>query len=326
MNAQDAPQTLIDDAVARLRRGELVVIPTETVYGLAADARNPQAVAGIFALKQRPPSRPLIVHLARAEQLDEWAVEIPAYARELARHFWPGPLTLVLPRAPGVPDAVTGGQPTVALRVPAHPLARALLEAFGGGLAAPSANRYGHISPTTAEHVRRGFGAQTPLLLDGGPCQVGIESTIVACLDPEPVVLRPGALSPEALAAVAGVPVHTRGEGETALRVPGQSASHYAPRTATALIPRQGLAGWAAAHPGRVGFLGYAPPPFAAAVDHRLPTEPAGAARALYAALHQLDAAGLDWIVIETPPAGAQWAAVRDRLERAAAERPLLPE
>lgn len=322
MKLQDpAWKPLISEAISSLRRGELVVVPTETVYGLAADASNPSAVNKIFALKQRPANRPLIVHLARAEQIDAWAAEVPEYARAFANQFWPGPLTLVLPRGERVPHAVTGGQETVALRVPAHPMTLALLQSFGGGLAAPSANRYGQISPTTAAHVRRGFGEDTPLLLDGGPCQVGIESTIVACLGQQPVVLRPGAITPQALADVAGVPVAVHGEGEAGVRVPGQAASHYSPDTPTALVPRQALAEWGSKRSGRGGFLGFAPPPFAVALDKRLSTEPAVAAQQLYASLHELDAAGLDWIAIEAPPQRADWAAVQDRLTRAAAPR-----
>jgi L-threonylcarbamoyladenylate synthase len=311
---------LIEQAVARLRRGELVVVPTETVYGLAADARNPEAVRRIFALKRRPASRPLIVHIASAEKLPDWACTIPDYAWRLAERFWPGPLTLVLPRASGVPDAVTAGQDTVALRVPRHPLTLELLHAFGGGIAAPSANRYGQISPTTPAHVRAQFGEQTPLLLDGGPCQVGIESTIVACLEDQARVLRPGSIDAEALGRVLGTPV-AHGGADPQLRVPGQTESHYAPKTTTFLLPRAELGAWAARHGGRRGFLGFAPPPFQAARETRLSSEPGAAAQQLYAALHELDAAELDWIVVEEPPSSEAWRAVHDRLTRAAAPK-----
>lgn len=321
MNDQDALNLAIEEAVLRLRRGELVVMPTETVYGLAADAANPEAVRGIFELKRRPPSRPLIVHLAGADQLDQWARAIPDYARRLADAFWPGPLTLVLPRSARVPDAVTGGQDTVALRVPAHPLAQRLLQAFGGGLAAPSANRYGQISPTTAEHVRRQFGEATPLVLDGGACDVGIESTIVACLGPQPVILRPGILTAAQLTAAAGMAVLEQAAETSKVQVPGQTASHYAPDTASFLVPRGQLQAWAERHPGRIGFLGFEPPPFAAAQELRLDLRPEPAARQLYAALHTLDAAGLDWIVIEQPPQDPAWAGIRDRLKRAVAPK-----
>jgi L-threonylcarbamoyladenylate synthase len=194
----------IERAVALLRAGELVAFPTETVYGLGADAANPAAVAKIFAAKGRPQDHPLIVHLDGAAQLDAWARDIPAYAFELAEAFWPGPLTLILKRQPGVPDAVTGGQDTVGLRVPGHPLALELLRAFGGGLAAPSANRFGRISPTTARHVREELGEAVAMVLDGGPCQVGIESTILDCTGGAPRILRPGMVGAPALGRVLG--------------------------------------------------------------------------------------------------------------------------
>lgn len=316
-----AEHDLLAAAVARLRAGELVVLPTETVYGLAADAENPAAVARIFALKGRPPSRPLIVHLAGLDQLDLWAESVPDYARRLAAWFWPGPLTLVLPRGARVPDAVTGGQDSVALRVPDQPLALALLRRFGGGLAAPSANCYGRISPTTPAHVRAQFGEATPLILDGGPCRGGIESTIVGCLGARPRILRPGLIGAAAVAEVAGLPVSEGEGGEETVRAPGQDASHYAPTTPSFLLPRSGFAAWAAAGRGRIGFLGFAPPGMVVVEDLRLPEDAEGAARALYAALHRLDAAGCDSILIEAPPPGPEWEGIRDRLRRATAGR-----
>ena len=304
-------------AVAALQAGELVAIPTETVYGLAADASNAVAVAKIFALKGRPPSRPLIVHLPSADALDHWAASIPDYARRWSAVFWPGPLAMVLPRQPRVLDAVTGGQDTVALRVPDHSLTRSLLEAFGGGLAAPSANRYGRISPTTAAHVRNEFGSESPLILDGGPCQVGIESTIVSCLDASPRILRPGAISAAALTQAAGVPVLS-GAGETDVVVPGQVASHYAPATATQLLPHGKSGQWLS--PGAaVGFLGFHPPSFAVVTQALLPLSPGEAAQQLYASLRQLDEAGVERILIEAPPSGPEWEGVWDRLRRACA-------
>ena len=322
------PHPLLAEAITRLRAGELVVIPTETVYGLAADAENAKAVAAIFALKGRPASRPLIVHIASAELLDAWAREVPDYAGALAQALWPGPLTLVLPRASRVPDVVTGGQDTVALRVPAHPLALALLERFGGGLAAPSANPYGHISPTEPAHVRAGFGAATPLLLEGGPCTGGIESTIVSCLGPLPRILRPGLVTAAQIAAITGLEVLEQADTVAdpqpsmdfeAVRTAGQDRVHYAPRTRALLVGRAELAHWRSEAGERVGFLGFAPAAFAAALALRLPSDPAAAAQQLYGALHRLDRAGLDLLVIEAPPAGAAWAGVRDRLLRATA-------
>ena len=311
--------SLLSEAADRLRSGGLVVIPTETVYGLAADADNPAAVAAIFALKGRPTSRPLIVHIASADALDDWAQQIPEYARALARTLWPGPLTLVLPRAPRVTDAVTGGQDTVALRVPAHPLTLALLERCGGGLAAPSANRYGHISPTTPDHVRAEFGDATPLLLDGGPCAGGIESTIVACLDETPCVLRPGLVSAERIAAITGLPVMAQPAANARLRTAGQDLSHYAPRTPALMISRRALTDFRPASGVRAGFLGFAAPGLKVVLDLRLPLDPDTAAPHLYAALHRLDAADLDLLVIEAPPDEPGWAGIRDRLQRATA-------
>jgi len=308
-------KTALDEAVARLRRGELIVVPTETVYGLAADAENPAAVARIFALKGRPADRPLIVHLHDAGQLDRWARAVPDYARALAAAFWPGPLSLVLERDPRVPDAVTGGQNTVALRVPAHPLTRALLARFGGGIAAPSANRYGHISPTTPDHVRDEFGTRTPLLLDGGPATGGIESTIVGCLEEWPRILRPGLISATQLEAATGLPVLEESPADPDLRTAGQDTSHYAPTTPARLVPH---AAWTDAA-ARVGYLGFDPPAIPVARDLRLPNDPAAAASRLYAALRDLDGAGLDVILVQAPPSGPEWAGVRDRLRRATA-------
>ena len=305
----------LDQAIALLRQGELVVLPTETVYGLGADAENPAAVAKIFALKGRPSSRPLIVHIHAADQLDRWAREIPDYARALAAAFWPGPLTLVLKRDPRVPDAVTGGQDTVALRVPAHPLTHALLARFGGGIAAPSANRYGHISPTTPDHVREEFGAETPFLLDGGAATGGIESTIVGCLEASPRILRPGLVSATAITAATGLEVARAPGAHAQPRTAGQDVSHYAPHTPALLVARADRPAPAA----RVGYLGFDAPAIPVARDLRLPDEPTAAARVLYSSLRELDAAGLDLILVQRPPPGPEWAGVRDRLERATA-------
>ena len=229
----------IPRAVALLRQGELVALPTETVYGLGADALNPAAVAKIFAAKGRPSDHPLIVHLADAEQIVDWARDIPREAIALARAFWPGPLTLILKKEEGVPDIVTGGQDTVGLRVPNHPVALELLRAFGGGVAAPSANRFGRISPTTAEHVRQELGERVPLILEGGACQVGLESTILDLSRDVPVILRPGAIGVDDIARVIGRRPRLRGEEQqpdAAPRVSGALAAHYAPRTPLELV------------------------------------------------------------------------------------------
>jgi L-threonylcarbamoyladenylate synthase len=309
----------VEEAVSILRRGGLVALPTETVYGLGASALDPKAVARVFAVKRRPVHHPLIVHLADADHLPGWA-EVPDAAWRLAERFWPGPLTVVLRRGPLALDAVTGGLATVGLRVPAHPLTQAVLVGLGGGIAAPSANRFGHVSPTTAEHVLADLGGEIDGVLDGGPCEVGIESTIVDLSGAEgeaPRVLRLGAVTPEAIAEVIGAEVvvslgaKATPEGERA-SAPGQLASHYAPRARLELWPRDAIAGRVAALAGRaVVVLG----------DDELGSSAQSWARGLYAALRAADAAVPEVILVPVPPGGALAHAVRDRLERAAAPR-----
>ena len=302
-------------AAAALRAGEVVAFPTETVYGLGADARNRAAVRRIYALKGRPPGHPLIVHLADAGELGDWAAAVPATARALATRFWPGPLTLVLPRAAAVADEVTGGQASIALRVPAHPVARALLVAFGGGIAAPSANRYGRVSATTAAHVREEFGTGVPLVLEG-ECGVGLESTIVSCID-APLLLRPGAITLPALEAVVGtVRRAARGEGP---RAPGTGAAHYAPATPLQLVAGAALAAAASAPGVAVLALRRVPPGYRGPLWLEAGSTPERYAHDLYANLRRLDATGAAAIVVESVPPGAAWEAVNDRLTRAAA-------
>jgi L-threonylcarbamoyladenylate synthase len=309
-------------AVQVLREGGLVALPTETVYGLAADASNELAVRRIFAAKGRPQSHPLIVHLPDARSLDAWAVEIPERARRLADAFWPGPLTLVLKKREGVSHAVTGGQDTVALRVPAHPLAQAVLREFGGGVAAPSANRFGHVSPTTAAHVRADLGDEVDLVLDGGACAVGLESTIVDLSGARPALLRPGGLPAEEVERVLGEPLAAP---SSQVRAPGLLPSHYAPRAGLLLVEPDAVAQKVAAlvATGRkVAVLapeGTALPQAARAFV--LPADPAGFARGLYATLREIDEAGLEVIVAAPPPDGGLGTAVRDRLRRASAPR-----
>lgn len=320
--------TEFDQAIAAIEGGELVGLPTETVYGLGADARNPAAVAKIFAAKGRPADHPLIVHVAGVDALKHWARDIPPAALKLAEAFWPGPLTLILNKLPSVPAAVTGGQDTVGLRVPAHPVALELLKQLdarqpGAGIAAPSANRFGRISPTTAQHVREELGEAVAVVLDGGPCQVGIESTIVDLSRGSPVVLRPGQLSPAQLAAVLGVPVPVE-TSQGAPRVSGSLASHYAPQTRTYLLAADALLNYLNVvrhRGGRCGVISHSLPKMAAQphVWEMLPAEAEGYARAIYATLRALDAMQLDAIVVECPPGGAEWAAITDRLRRAAA-------
>ena len=327
--------TEIERAAAVLRSGGLVAFPTETVYGLGADARNPNAVARIFAVKGRPQDHPVIVHIAGIEYLERWARDVPPLALALADAFWPGPLTLVLRRAVDVPDAVTGRQNTVGLRVPSHPVAQALLRAFsdgnGGhrfdaaghrfdGVAAPSANRFGRISPTTAEHVRADLGSDVDMLLDGGACEVGIESTIVDCSRGAPVVLRPGRVTVADIAGVAGV--MPLGADRESPRTPGRLESHYAPRHPLKLVvPAQ----WdkALAQSGaRRAVLSLREQP---QLDPSLrwismPKDPARYGHDLYAGLRALDGCDCEFILVEAPPEGAEWEGIRDRLSRAAAQ------
>ena len=310
-------------AADMLRAGELVVFPTETVYGLGADASNPLAIAKIFAVKGRPADHPLIVHLPDASHLDRWALDIPEAAHELAIAFWPGPLTLILKRQSSVSDAVTGGQDTVGLRVPNHPLALQLLREFKGGVAAPSANRFGHISPTTAAHVREEFGDAVAMILDGGPCAVGIESTILDLSGSEPRILRPGMLDTEAIGAVLGRCPEFGGQ-PNAPRVSGSLEAHYAPRTPLQLIAAADLeeAARQALDAGRrIAVLAAQP----VARSHEnlawcpVSADPTQFAHDLYARLRELDAMGCDLILVAAPPADEAWRAVTDRLRRAAA-------
>jgi L-threonylcarbamoyladenylate synthase len=310
-------------AAGLLRAGELVAFPTETVYGLGADAGNSRAIARIFAAKGRPADHPLIVHLPDASQLERWAVDIPPVARKLATAFWPGPLTLILRRHPSVSDAITGGQDTVGLRVPNHPLALQLLREFDGGVAAPSANRFGRISPTTAAHVSEELGAAVAMILDGGPCAVGIESTILDLSGIKARILRPGMLDAAAIAEVLGYAPELGGERDSP-RVSGSLETHYAPATELQLVAAADLlqALQAALAAGRrVAVLAdpqllRAPPGIAC---YPASPDPVRYAHDLYAGLRELDALGGDLILVAAPPAEEVWRAVNDRLRRAAA-------
>ncbi|MBI5781157.1 MAG: threonylcarbamoyl-AMP synthase [Rhodocyclales bacterium] len=311
------------EAAAALRAGKLVGMPTETVYGLAADAGNPAAVRRIFAAKGRPSDHPLIVHLPAAEHLPQWAREIPEEAWTLGRRFWPGPLTLVLARRPEVPSEVTGGQETVALRVPAHPVALALLRAFGSGLAAPSANRFGRVSPTTAADVLEELGEAVALVLDGGPCPVGVESTILDLSRLEtagPVILRPGAIGAEALAEALERPV-AAADG-AAPRVSGSLPGHYAPATPVRLAAAgeiEPVVAQRLAQGKRIALWSRHPAAAVQLVWQELPAELEVLARRLYAQLRAFDRLGVDEIVIERPQGEGPLAqAIADRLERAA--------
>ncbi len=314
-------------AAARLlEAGRLVAIPTETVYGLAADASNPDAVAAIFGAKGRPSNHPVIVHVACDADLSRWTSELPPEAAKLIDAFWPGPLTLILKRGPQVPPAVTGGQDSVGLRCPSHPVAQALLKEFKqgqGGLAAPSANRFGRVSPTSAQHVIDEFGApgEGPLaaVLDGGQSEVGIESTIVDLTRLDslgPVLLRPGRISAGDIERVLGRPLAL--PDVAAPRVSGSLDAHYAPATPVALVASDEFARIMLAlkaNGRRVAAMQYGE---AAAASTRLPSDPDGYAHALYATLRELDQQGADLILVEQPPQSAAWQGVNDRLRRAA--------
>jgi L-threonylcarbamoyladenylate synthase len=282
-------------AAELLRAGQLVAIPTETVYGLAANALDEAAVRRIFAAKGRPYSSPLIVHVADLAMARDMAREWPPEAEKLAERFWPGPLTIIVPKSDRVPDIVTAGLPSVALRMPAHPVALAVIRAAGVPLAAPSANRFTQLSPTTAQHVRDALGDAVDLVLDGGPCTVGIESTVISLTGPIPRILRPGMISQTQIEDVIG-PV----ESGAGVESPGQHPKHYSPRTRVVVgePPREG-------HGIRLD-------------SSNMPRDAAAYAELFYGKLHELDQHGYAWIAIELPPDTPEWAGVRDRITRAA--------
>lgn len=298
-----------------LRAGGLVAFPTETVYGLGADASNPQAVRRLYAVKRRPTDHPVIVHFASAEAAFAWAREVPPAAKKLAQRFWPGPLTLILKRSAKAQDFITGGQDAVGLRVPSHPVAHELLKHFGKGIAAPSANRFGLVSPTTAAHVRADLGEDVDLVLQGGPSEVGIESTILDLSAERPVLLRPGRISQAQLEEVLGSPI---GEKlESVMRHSGGLERHYAPRTPARLVPSYDLDKEIGRLKEKVAVLAFSRPDERVEYWLRMPREPQAYAQKLYAALRELDTAGCDEILVEAPPQAPEWAAVRDRLMRA---------
>ncbi len=297
-----------------MRAGGVVALPTETVYGLAADITHESAIERVYAIKGRPLDHPLIVHVGAVRGLEQYALDVPAAAHRLAARFWPGPLTIVLRKSGQVPDVVTGGQTTVALRMVDHPLTLAILRIFGGAVAAPSANRFGRVSPTTAQHVRDDLGDDVDYIVDGGPCRVGVESTIIDLTGDVPAILRQGAIGPTALADALGVPVVVR--SGSPVRVPGSLDSHYAPRAELVLVDPAAVDAEVArrvAAGERVAKL-------------TLPDDAAAAARTLYSSLRALDAEGNHAIVTALPPDDELHAAVRDRLARAAAARAAISE
>ena len=311
---------LIANAAAVLKAGGLVGLPTETVYGLAADASNSQAIAKIYSAKGRPSDHPVIVHLAHVDQIKDWATDIPEAAWILARAFWPGPMTLILKRAPHVLDAVTGGQDTVGLRVPSHPVAHAVLAAFDGGVAAPSANKFGRVSPTTAQHVRDEFGNAIDLVLDGGASEVGIESTIIDCSGSGQRVLRPGAITETMIADALGDTARSKPVAKTQTpRVSGSLDAHYAPHTRLMLLaPAAVPAALATQDHGRVAVLSRVRPTGFAGQWRQASADAHAYARELYAHLRELDGVGADLLLIEAPSQGMEWDGINDRLRRAA--------
>lgn len=316
--------SIIEQAVELLQRGELVAFPTETVYGLGADASNPEAVARLYRAKGRPNNHPVIVHLAGVDELSHWASTVPEAAIKLATKFWPGPLTLILPKAEHVLDEITGGQKSVGLRVPSHPVALDLLRAFGGGVIAPSANKFGRLSPTCAEDVRNEFGAEVALVLDGGACAVGIESTIIDLSREQPMILRPGMIDQSQIEAVIGpvLVAHKQENTASVTRAPGDLASHYAPTTPLQLVTADELRQLAKSNDAQLDrtavlSLSVAPGCCNWIVADR---DPELFARALYQNLRQLDKLKLDRILVESPPRDPHWEGIWDRLNRASAK------
>ena len=307
ISPSDAEQ--IRRAAALIREGKLVAFPTETVYGLGANALDAAAVEKIFRVKGRPSTSPLIVHVASRDAAFSLTIEWPEAAETLARKFWPGPLTLVLPKRDCIPSIVTAGLATVGLRVPANPVAMALLAEANLPIAAPSANRFSELSPTTAEHVRQSLGDEVDLILDGGPAEVGIESTVLSVAGPMPVLLRPGMISRAQLEEIIGEVGMADTPREGPHSSPGMHVRHYSPRTPLLLeLPQR----------GRGAYL-WLTRPAEAAKCIQMPADPAHYAAALYETLHAVDAGGFDWIAVEAPPDSVEWTGINDRLKRAAA-------
>jgi len=323
---QASSGTDCETALRLLAQGELVAVPTETVYGLAADARQPEAVHKIFAAKERPRTHPLIVHLDRRDKLPLWATRIPDAAYQLASAFWPGPLTLLLHKAPHVDSTVTGGLDTIALRVPDHPVLLQVIAGLDSGIAAPSANPHKRLSPTSAAQVMAGLGGRIAAVLDGGPCKVGLESTIVDLTGDTPRILRSGPITREQLQAVLGQPVELPQRHDVS--VPGNMQVHYQPHAPLHMLPRADLLAYVAAHPSvALGLLlhGSVPSVLAARTGQycrALPQDKEGYARELYQRLHELDSMLPERILLEAPPHDEAWLDVHDRLARAASPLP----
>ncbi len=321
---RDVTKTTVEQAAVHIRAGELVAFPTETVYGLGADASSDTAVAKIFAAKGRPSDHPLIVHIASSKQVADYASSVPPFAERLIKAFWPGPLTVILPRQPGVATAAAGGQNSIGLRCPAHPLALEFLTACNTGVAGPSANKFGRVSPTTAQHVAQEFGDEL-MVLDGGPCTVGIESSIVDCTRGQPVLLRPGVLTREQLSAACGQQVLSADEvTDDTPRAPGTLESHYAPNakvrlmSAIAIQTALDLLGADATHIA-VYARSIVRIKSSQVLYRRMPNDALATAEQLFAVLRDFDAQGVKLIWIEPVPEALEWDGVRDRLARASA-------
>jgi len=311
----------IQQAAALLAQGKLVAFPTETVYGLGADATNEEAVRRIFDVKERPYTSPLIVHLARHEQVLDWVVEMPPLAKKLAEAFWPGPLTLILRKASHVLKLVTGDQETVAIRIPAHPVAQQLLQAFGGGVVAPSANKFTHLSPTTSIAVAEELGGRIDYILEGGECEVGLESTIVDVSGDQPMILRPGMITPAQLEQVLlmSVPVSTHPQ---VIQVPGMHILHYAPRTHTQLITQNEFYIYVenlSATDFPIACLTHSGLASHRVHSVKISSNPQHYAHDLYRLLRELDHQAFKKILIEAVPSHSEWIAIQDRLQKATA-------
>jgi len=317
----------ITAAVASLHQGDIAAFPTETVYGLGADISSPQAIQKIFDIKGRPPDHPLIVHFARLTELEFWAEDVPETARILARHFWPGPLTLILPKSKHIPYSVTGGQDTVGLRIPRHPVALKLLEELGSykAIAAPSANRFGFVSPTSAEHVRKEFGNRIDIILDGGSCEVGLESTIVSCIDEEITILRPGGIQVSSIENILKQKILVRSYGSS-IRTSGSLTSHYATTTPLEIchseslllrsttLQQQGIRTAIIIRSAHKDFIQDTKHKFHYIL---MANDPMEFGKDLYATLRKLDNGDFQQILVEAPPDNPEWLAVSDRLRRA---------
>lgn len=308
----------IDQAARLLSAGRLVAFPTETVYGLGGNALDAEAVARIYSVKRRPTTSPLIVHVASIEMAKTLVATWPESADRLTARFWPGPLTLVLPArvvsgSSVVPGIVTAGLPAVGLRMPAHPVALALIRAAGVPLAAPSANRFTELSPTTADHVRRSLGDEVDYILDGGACEVGIESTVISLVEPRPVLLRPGGISRHELESLIGPIGAAADPGTGSHPAPGMHARHYSPRTSLFLVSKGKVPG-----PGRGIYLQHTNPPDGSATVSQMPHSASAYAATLYGRLHEADEGNFDWIAVDVPPDTPEWEAIHDRLRRAA--------